>query len=79
MKFITVPLDDETCRRVHGIAAAWGTSVSALVTTHLEQLDAGTNEPERLRQAERALRQRVGEFRAADRLERDELHQRRDT
>ncbi|HUG71926.1 MAG TPA: DUF6364 family protein [Steroidobacteraceae bacterium] len=79
MKDITISLDDETYRRVHVIATERGTSVSALVTTHLEKLGSGMNESERLRQVERELRQRVGEFRAAGRLGRDELHRRRHT
>ena len=76
MKNITVSLDDETYRRARMIAAQRDTSVSALVRRFLLELGAGETETERLKRQERALRDRITAFRAADRLPRDDLHQR---
>lgn len=77
MKNITVSLEDDIYRRARVAAAERGTSVSALVRGYLEGLGSGESEADRLRRAERALRQQVGAFRAADRLSRDDLHARR--
>lgn len=75
---ITVSLEDEIYRRARVAAAERGTSVSALVRGYLEELGSAESEAERLRRTERALRQQVVGFRAADRLARDDLHSRRD-
>lgn len=77
VKNITVSLDDEVYRRARIAAAERDTSVSALVREFLEGLGSGESEAERMRKAERALRARIGEFRAADRLSRDAVHERR--
>lgn len=53
------------------------TSVSALVKKFLSELAAGESEFERLKNMERALRDRIVVFRASDRLSRDEAHERR--
>ncbi len=76
MKNITVTIDDQTYRRARVIAAERGTSVSALVKQFLANLSRGGDENDRLRQAEALLREGITEFRAGDRLSRDELHQR---
>jgi len=76
VKNITVSLDDQTYRRARIIAAERGTSVSALVKAFLTGLGKDGDENERLKQAERLLRDEITEFRAADRLPRDELHRR---
>jgi hypothetical protein len=76
VKNITVSLDDETYRRARMIAAGRDTSVSALVRQFLLGLAAGETEGERLKQEERALRARITTFRAADRLAREEVHER---
>lgn len=76
MKNITVSLDEETYRRARIIAAERATSVSALVRQFLVDLATGENESERLKREERALRERITAFRAADRLSRDEVHKR---
>jgi phage shock protein A len=55
-------------------AAQRDTSVSALVKRFLVELGAGESEVERLKREERALRERITEFRAADRLSRDAVH-----
>ncbi len=76
MKNITVTVDDETYRRARIKAAECDTSVSALVTRFLTELAAGETNAERLKREERALRERIGKFRAADRLPRDDVHRR---
>ena len=77
MKNITVSLDDETYRKARVRAAELDTSVSALVRRFLTELGAGEPETERLKRRERELRTQVpAGFRAADRLSRDEVHER---
>jgi hypothetical protein len=74
VKNITVSIDDQTYRRARIIAAERGSSVSALVKQFLANLARGGDENERLKQAEALLRESITEFRAGDRLSRDELH-----
>ncbi len=76
MKNITVSLDDETYRRARVVAAQRDTSVSALVKRFLQDLGSGESEAERLKQQEKALRERIGVFRASDRLSREDVHDR---
>ena len=73
-KNITVSLDDDIYRRAHMIAAQKGTSVSALVKRFLMQLGSDDSDAERLKRKERLLRERITEFRASDRLSRDDIH-----
>jgi plasmid stability protein len=74
MKNITVTVDEETYRRARIRAAEQDTSVSALVKQFLAELAAGESDVERLKREERALRERIGAFRAVDRLPREDLH-----
>jgi hypothetical protein len=76
VKNLTVSLDAETYRHARIAAAERGTSVSALVKQFLAGLARGGDETEQLKRAERALREQIADFRAADRLPRDEIHQR---
>jgi uncharacterized protein YdaU (DUF1376 family) len=76
VKNITVTVDEETYRRARIKAAERDTSVSALVTRFLTELAAGETDAERLKREERALRERIGSFRAADRLPREDVHRR---
>ena len=76
MKNVTVSLDDETYRRARMAAAQRDTSVSALVKRFLQQLGSEETEIERLKREERALRERITAFRAADRLSREDVHRR---
>jgi hypothetical protein len=69
-------LDHETCRRTRTKAAELDTSVSALVRCFLADLAAGDSETERLQRPERSLRERITNFRAGDRLSRDQAHDR---
>jgi len=77
VKNITVSLDDETYRRARIRAAELDTSVSALVRRYLVELAGSESEFERLEKLERTLRDRIKSFRAADRLSRDEVHERK--
>lgn len=74
MKNITVSLDDDTYRRARMIAAQRDTSVSALVRRFLIELGADETEIERSKREERALRERITDFRASDRLTREDVH-----
>ena len=76
MKNITVSVDDETYHRARIKAAERDTSVSALVKQFLTGLATDESEAERLAREERDLRERITRFRAADRLSRDDLHDR---
>jgi hypothetical protein len=76
VKNVTVSLDDETYRRARIEAAERNTSLSALVKRFLTELGSDESERERLKREERALRDRIVEFRASDRLSRDEVHRR---
>ena len=77
MKTITVTVDDETYRMARITAAERDTSVSALVKAFLTELVANESDVERLKREERALRERISSFRAADRLPREDVHRRR--
>ena len=77
MKTITVTVDDETYRMARITAAERDTSVSALVKAFLTELVANESDAERLKREERALRERIRRFRAADRLGREDVHRRR--
>lgn len=76
VKNITVSIDDETYRRARVQAAQQDTSVSALVKRFLKELALGESDTERLKREERALRERINTFRAADRLPREKVHRR---
>ena len=77
MKNITVSVDDATYRKARIAAAEQDTSVSALVKQFLTGLARNeTSDFAALAAAERELRARVQAFRAADRVPRDELHDR---
>ena len=77
MKTITVTVDDETYRMARITAAERDTSVSALVKAFLTELVANESDAERLKREERALRERISSFRAADRIPREDVHRRR--
>jgi predicted DNA-binding ribbon-helix-helix protein len=77
MKNITVSLEDAVYRRARMIAAEQDMSVSALVKRFLVELGSQESDIERLKRKERLLRERITEFRASDRLPRDDIHGRR--
>jgi hypothetical protein len=77
MKNITVSLDDETYRNARIKAAALDTSVSALVKRYLTELAAGETEFQQLKRLQVELLAQVpADFRAADNLPRDQMHER---
>ena len=80
MKNITVSVEDEVYHRARVRAAERRTSVSAIVRKILKDLAAEETESERLKRLEREtldrIRARGGEFSAANRLTRDQLHDR---
>lgn len=76
MKNITVSVDNETYRRARVKAAEQDTSVSALVKHFLTELAASESETERLKREEQTLREQITNFRATDRLSREDLHRR---
>ena len=78
MKNITVSVDEATYRRARIKAAEQDTSVSAVVKRFLAEYAAGEeSEFERLARQEKEARKEIRNFRAADRLSRDELYARR--
>ena len=77
MTKITIPVDDETYRRARIKAAEQDTSVSALVKRFLLELAAEESDVERLKREERALREQIKTFTAADRLPKENTHERR--
>jgi hypothetical protein len=77
MKNITVSVDEETYRKARVKAAEQSTSVSALVKQFLSKLVSSEGEFERLLRDERAIRERIQDFSAGERLPRDDLHDRR--
>jgi hypothetical protein len=50
--------------------------VSALVKAFLVELTSGESTTERLKREERALRERIADFDASDRLSREDVHRR---
>jgi hypothetical protein len=78
MKNITVSVDEVIYRRARIKAAEQDTSVSALVKQFLVELASDRGEVDRLVREERALRERIRQFRAADRLPRAKLHERQE-
>lgn len=70
-------MDDEIYRKARMKAAERDTSVSALVKHFLAELSASESDTERLKREEQALRARISSFRAADRLPREDVHERR--
>lgn len=76
MKNITVSVPDEVYRLARIRAAETGTSVSALVADYLVSLSQSREEFGRLAQQQRRIVTEIETFRASDRLDRDDLHQR---
>jgi hypothetical protein len=76
VKNITVSVPDQVYRDARVAAAQRDTSVSALVVAYLEQLSGRMEEFARLEALQRQVQSEIGQFRAADRLGRDEVHDR---
>ena len=76
MKNITVTVDDEIYRRARVKAAEMDSSISALFKEFLLQLTNGESDFDRRKRLERETIAAIRDFSAADRLGRDELHER---
>jgi hypothetical protein len=76
VKNITVSVPDDVYRAARVAAAERDTSLSALVVGYLERLSGRMDEFARLEALQREVQAEIGEFRAGDRLSRDEVHDR---
>jgi plasmid stability protein len=76
VKNITVSVPEEVYRAARVRAAEEGSSVSALVTHYLRSLEERESEFARLEALQERVIEEIGQFRGADRLDRDELHTR---
>lgn len=76
VKNITVSVPESVYRRARVAAAKRDTSVSALVTTYLNQLSEPDDEFARLEALQHEVQAEIKEFSASDRLSRDELYDR---
>ena len=75
MKNVTIAVPDDVYRTARIRAAERGTSISGLVADYLRTLSTGT-EFARLEAQQKAIQRDIKRFRAADRLTREELHNR---
>jgi plasmid stability protein len=76
MKNITVAVPDDVYRNARIRAAERGTSVSALVGEYLRSLSGRGAEFSRLEARQQQIQREIERFRASDRLDRDQLHDR---
>jgi hypothetical protein len=76
VKNVTVSVPDHVYRNAMVAAAQRDTSLSALVVGYLEQLSGRMDEFARLEALQREAQAEVSQFRAADRVVRDEVHDR---
>jgi plasmid stability protein len=76
MKNVTVSIPDDVYRTARIRAAERGSSVSALVAEYLRSLAGGDTEFARLEAQQRRIQEEITRFRAADRLGRDDVHDR---
>jgi hypothetical protein len=76
VKNITVSVPDYVYRSARVAAAQRDTSVSALVVAYLERLSGWKEDVARLEALQQEVQAEIGQFRAADRLGRDEVHDR---
>jgi hypothetical protein len=76
VKNITVSVPDEVYRNARVAAAQRDTSLSALVVKYLERLSGRMDEFARLEALQHEVQAEIRQFRAADRLSRDEVHDR---
>ena len=76
MKNITVTVPDDVYRNARIRAAERGTSVSALVGEYLRSLSRREAEFARLEAQQKQVQGEIERFRARDRLDRDQVHDR---
>lgn len=77
MRNITVSVPDDVYRQARIRAAERGRSVSSLVAEFLATLGEEGDDFDRLLSQQEAVLAEIEQFRAADRLDRDALHDRR--
>jgi len=84
----TLTLDDDVAAALERVRRTRNASLKDVVndalrrglndlSTALDRADANESDAERLKREERALRERISSFRAADRLPREDVHRRR--
>jgi len=73
---ITVSVPDDVYRAARIRAAEEGSSVSALVAEYLRSLSERDAEFARLEAQQRRVQDQIERFKAGDRLDREELHER---
>jgi hypothetical protein len=76
MKNVTVSVPEDVYRAARARAAEEGTSVSSLVADYLRSLSGRRAEFSRLEAQQREVLAGIERFRAGDRLDRPELHDR---
>ena len=76
VKNITVAVPDDVYRTARIRAAERGSSVSAIVTEYLRSLSDDGAEFARLEEQQKRIQRQIKRFRAADRLGRDDTHER---
>lgn len=76
MKNITVAVPEDVYRSARIRAAERGSSVSALVAEFLRSLSGSGDEFARLEAKQRRMQEEITHFRAGDRLDREQLHER---
>jgi plasmid stability protein len=76
VKNITISVPDDVYRDARIRAAERGSSVSALVGEYLRSLSERDSEFARLEEQQRQVQAEIESFRARDRLDRDEIHDR---
>jgi hypothetical protein len=76
VKNVTISVPDHVYRNARVAAAQRDTSLSAMVVGYLEQLSGRMDEFAGLEALQREVQAEIGQFRAADRLSRDEVHDR---
>jgi plasmid stability protein len=76
VKNLTVSVPDDVYRAARIRAAERGTSVSVLVTEYLRSLAGQAARYSRLEAQQRQVQDEITRFRARDRLDRDEVHER---
>lgn len=76
MRSITVSIPDNVYRDARICAAQRGTSVSALVARYLRALSEQAAEFSRLEAQQKEVQAQIRRFRAGDRLDRDQVHDR---
>jgi plasmid stability protein len=76
VKNITISVPDDVYRDARIAAAERDTSVSALVVAYLHSVSERTRDFSRLEAQQREVQAEIRQFRAADRLSRDQVHDR---